>query len=65
MDDDVNIDLALNTVYALVIDHFMFSVSDNAKTEIALLQEEKATVLATDLSSEAITSSIAWGTYVA
>lgn len=65
MDDDVNIDLALNTVYALVIDHFMFSVSDNAKAEIALLQEEKATALATDLSDEVITRSIAWGTYVA
>lgn len=64
MDDTVNIDLALNTAYALVIDHFMFSVSNNAKAQIALLQEEKARAICADLAEAVITSSVEWGTYV-
>ncbi|MFT5892981.1 MAG: hypothetical protein ACI9Y7_003100, partial [Dokdonia sp.] len=64
-EDNVDLDLALNTCYALIIDHFMFSVSNNAKASIAILQDEKASELSTDLSESEIESSIEWGTYVA
>lgn len=65
MDEDVNVELALNTCYAAVIDHFMFSVSDNAKAAIALLQEQTASDLETTLTAAEIESSEEWGTYVA
>lgn len=64
-EDNVDLDLALNTCYALVLDHFMFSVSNNAKASIAVLQEEKASEFSTDLSTSEIENSIEWGTYVA
>jgi hypothetical protein len=64
-EDNVDLDLALNTCYALVLDHFMFSVSNNAKASIAVLQDEKASELSSDLSASEIENSIAWGTYVA
>ena len=62
---NVNSAVALNTCYAEVMDHFMFSVSDNAKAGIAQLQEEKANVLSEGLSPTEIENSEAWGSYVA
>ncbi|WP_179218123.1 vanadium-dependent haloperoxidase [Dokdonia pacifica] len=64
-EDNVDVDLALNTCYALVFDHFMFSVSNNEKAAIAILQESMASELSTDLSESEIENSIEWGTYVA
>ncbi|WP_424000082.1 vanadium-dependent haloperoxidase [Maribacter sp. IgM3_T14_3] len=63
--DNVNRDLALNTCYALVLDHFMFSVSNNAKSGISTLENEKEDELSENLSQEEIDNSIAWGTLVA
>jgi hypothetical protein len=47
------------------MDHFMFSVSNNAKAGIATLQNERADELAANLSDDEIENSIDWGTYVA
>lgn len=63
--DNVDLNLALNTTYALVMDHFMFSVSNNAKAGIATLQNERADELAANLSDDEIENSIDWGIYVA
>lgn len=65
MDDNVNVNLALNTCYAAVIDHFMFSVSDNAKDAIAALREQTASELEASLTEAQIESSEEWGNYVA
>ena len=62
---NVNVDLALNTCYALVFDHFMFDVTNNAKSGIATLREAKAAELTSTLTETEIENSIAWGTYVA
>ncbi len=64
-EDNVDLGLALNTCYAQVIDHFMFSVSSNIKSNIAVLQNEKADELSDGLSQSEIENSIEWGTYVA
>lgn len=64
-EDNVNLDLALSTTYALVFDHFMFQVENNSKDAIAVLRDENEANLATDLSQSELDNSIAWGTYVA
>ncbi len=62
---NVNLALALNSCYAEVLDHFMFSVSNNAKAGIAILQDEKADEFSEGLSSSEIENSEDWGRYVA
>ncbi|WP_036154572.1 vanadium-dependent haloperoxidase [Maribacter forsetii] len=66
-DRPANVDrnLALNTCYALVFDHFMFSVSNNAKSGIATLENEMAEELSENLSQEEIEDSEEWGALVA
>ncbi|WP_291961873.1 vanadium-dependent haloperoxidase [Maribacter sp.] len=63
--DNVDRNLALNTCYALVFDHFMFSVSNNAKAGIATLENEIAQELYENLSQEEIEDSEEWGALVA
>lgn len=63
--NNVNNSLALNTAYAIAFDHFMFSVSNNEKAKISLLQNEQAQEISQNLSSVEIEDSINWGTYVA
>ncbi|WP_291967845.1 vanadium-dependent haloperoxidase [Maribacter sp.] len=63
--DNVDRNLALNTCYALVFDHFMFSVSNNAKAGIANLENEIAQELYENLSQEEIEDSEEWGALVA
>jgi hypothetical protein len=63
--DNVDLNLALNTTYALVFDHFMFSVTNNKKAGIEVLQNQKAAELSQGLTDAAIENSIDWGTYVA
>ncbi|WP_179345708.1 vanadium-dependent haloperoxidase [Winogradskyella ursingii] len=63
--ENVNLDLALNTAYALVFDHFMFYLAPNAQAGISILHNEKETELSTGLSQQEIESSVDWGTYVA
>ena len=62
---DVDVKLALNTTYALVLDHFMFSMGNDIKSKIAILQDEKEDELSENLSSSEIENSQDWGTYVA
>lgn len=63
--DNVDRNLALNTCYALVFDHFMFSVTNNAKAGIATLENEIAQELYENLSQEEIEDSEEWGALVA
>ncbi|WP_405414599.1 vanadium-dependent haloperoxidase [Maribacter sp. Asnod1-A12] len=63
--ENVDRALALNTCYALVFDHFMFSVSNNAKAGIEILEEEFEEELSENLSPEAIENSLEWGALVA
>ena len=63
--NNVDLNLALNTTYALVFDHFMFSVNHNAKSGIDALRNEKATILSQNLSQSEIHNSVQWGHYIA
>ena len=62
---NVNLAMALNSCYAEVMDHFMFSVSNNAKAGIALLFDESKAELSEGLSASEIENSEDWGSYVA
>ena len=65
LEDNVNLNLALNTAYALAIDHFMFSLEAGVRQDIFNFQEEKESELTEGLTEQAIENSINWGTYVA
>ncbi|WP_299601910.1 vanadium-dependent haloperoxidase [uncultured Aquimarina sp.] len=65
LEDDVDIDLALNTAYALVIDHFMFSLESGVRQRISSFQEEKEAELTEGLSASEIENSENWGRHVA
>lgn len=62
---DINLDLALNTSYALVIDHFMLNLSTEVRERIETLRTENESELSAGLSTTTIENSIAWGTYIA
>ncbi len=63
--ENVNLNIALNTCYALVIDHFMINVNTSVKNKIPQLKSSKETEFSENLSNSKIANSIAWGTYVA
>lgn len=63
---NVDLNLALNKTYALVAEHFMFSVTQqSAMAEISTLYEENKVEFSIGLSQSEIDNSINWGTYVA
>lgn len=64
-EDNVDIELALNTAYAEVFDHFMFSISADVRRSITSLRNEKRSTLSADLTESEIENSVAWGDYVA
>lgn len=64
-DDSVNLNLALNTAYALAIDHFMHSLNRGVRQDISEFQEEKEEELTQGLSQNEIENSEDWGRYVA
>jgi len=64
-EENVDLNLALSTCYALVFDHFMYNVETNIDAEISALQTTKENELSTNLNTDEIENSIAWGTYVA
>jgi hypothetical protein len=64
-EENVDLNLALSTCYALVFDHFMYNVEANIDAEISVLQSTKENELSTNLNADEIENSIAWGTYVA
>ncbi|MBW1296457.1 vanadium-dependent haloperoxidase [Aquimarina litoralis] len=63
--DNVDLDLALSTCYALVFDHFMYNVESSIKAGINQLKESKENELSVGLTENVIENSIEWGTYVA
>jgi hypothetical protein len=63
---NVDLNLALNKTYALVAEHFMFSVTQqSAMAEISTLYEENKVEFSIGLSQSEIDNSINWGIYVA
>lgn len=62
---DVDVNLALNTCYARVMDHFMYSVQADVDDKIAVLEATKQAALSEDLTTNEIQNSIEWGNYVA
>ena len=63
--DDVDVSLALNATYAVVYDHFMINVQNNADDGISTLETSLQGSLSENISDEVLTNSIAWGQYVA
>jgi len=62
---NVNLNVALNTCYALVFEHFMINVATTMDTRIEQLKSLNETELFLGLSTSEIENSMAWGTYVA
>ncbi|WP_075341760.1 vanadium-dependent haloperoxidase [Tenacibaculum agarivorans] len=65
LEDNVNLNLALNTAYALVIDHFMMNLEDGVRQNIFNFHHQKQTELIQELSQSEIENSEKWGKYVA
>ncbi|WP_405206632.1 vanadium-dependent haloperoxidase [Aquimarina sp. LLG6339-5] len=64
-EDDVDLELALNTAYALAIDHFMINLETGVRQRISAFQEEKEAELTEGLSDTEIENSETWGRHVA
>lgn len=64
-EENIDIALALNTCYALVIDHFMYKVDNEIDIKVGELKNTKEGELSATLSASEIANSINWGTYVA
>ena len=62
---NVNLNLALNTCYALVFDHFMINIKSSIDAKIEELKSLNELEFSADLNDSEIENSIAWGTYVA
>ncbi len=64
-ENNVNLELALNTAYALAIDHFMINLDAGYRQTISELQDELEEELSEGLSDDAIENSERWGSHVA
>lgn len=64
-DATIDLNLAINTTYAKVLDHFMYSVSINKENVIEELETAKAAFFSENLSEDVINSSTQWGNYIA
>jgi hypothetical protein len=64
-EDNVNLNLALNTAYDLAFDHFMFSLEPGVRQNISNFHDEKASELEEGLSESEIENSERWGRHVA
>lgn len=67
LEDDVDLNLALNEAYALAIDHFIFDFQTFTllRREIREFKEEKTEELSEGLSEDVIDNSRTWGRHVA
>lgn len=65
LENNVNLELALNTAYAMAIDHFMHSLQPGTRQTISNFQEEKEEELTAGLSENVIENSETWGRHVA
>ncbi|MEL6698538.1 MAG: vanadium-dependent haloperoxidase [Bacteroidota bacterium] len=63
--EEVDWQIALNTAYASVLDHFMLNVDGNAKAQIAVLENQMEATLSENVSEEVVEDSKRWGAYVA
>jgi len=63
--EDVNYQVALNTCFAKVIEHFLINVPESLTSGINVLETEIEGQLTVELSEQLTTDSQAWGTYVA
>ena len=63
--DNVDVDLALNAVYAKVLDHFMYNVVNGVETKISTLENNLEQQLSSNLSIDVVNASKEWGAYVA
>ena len=61
----ISYELALNTTFAIVTDHFLNGLSADQEASISEFRVSLESELATDFSQELIDDSNAWGTYVA
>ncbi|MDT0621554.1 vanadium-dependent haloperoxidase [Croceitalea vernalis] len=64
-EDNVNLDLALHTAYAIAIDHFMFSLEPGERQAISNFQNNHENELEDGLSEQEIENSERWGRHVA
>lgn len=62
---NVNWEIALNTCYAKVLDHFLLNVPSDRKTQIETLKDQLETSLSSTLSDRLVDDSKDWGRYVA
>ncbi|MCG1036824.1 vanadium-dependent haloperoxidase [Polaribacter sargassicola] len=64
-ESNVNLDLALNTAYAVAIDHFMYELEAGIRQNISDFESSKKEELIIGLSESEIENSENWGRYVA
>lgn len=65
LNDNVVLNLTLNTAYAEVVDHFMHSLESGVRQNINVFENEKENELITSLTEEQIEDSQRWGNHVA
>jgi len=61
----LHLGIALNTCYAMVLDHFMINLEDQHRAKIAALEAQKQAEYNQGLPDEVLVGSILWGTHVA
>lgn len=64
-ENNVDLNLALNTAYALAIDHFMHSLEAGVRQNITNFEAEKEALLTQGLTNNEIENSERWGRHVA
>ncbi len=62
---DVDAQIALNTLYAQVFDHFMINVQNGVDSNIETLKSQMESEYAVGITEQSRQNSVAWGQYVA
>lgn len=65
LESNVDVNLALNTAYAIAMDHFMISLDTGVRDGISSFQAEKEAEITEGLSDSEIENSKAWGRHIA
>lgn len=63
--DQVDWEIALNSCYAVVMDHFLFTINDGRRARITTLQDNLLDELSEGVDDAIVSASIAWGQTVA
>lgn len=61
----IDLNIALNTCYALVMDHFMYNTSAEMDGEIDVFKAAKENAFAQNMSNQLLQNSRQWGNYIA